>query len=87
MVAHEAKLSPLGEHRRLFLERAVAEAKREATRHALAVRELNQVAVGDDSAPGPPENQKSPNDPLRVTDGHGIGAQCNGTEEAGDEEQ
>src|SRR5437762_7418992 len=58
MVANEVELAVLGEDGGLVLERSVSESKHETRDDASWLRGLNQVAVGDGTAIGRPENEK-----------------------------
>jgi hypothetical protein len=88
VIAQQPKLPLLREHGGLVLERPVPEVENEAARHAVTLRRLNEVAVGDDGAAVErPKKEKPANDALRMPYGHRVRLQSSGTEVTGDDEQ
>src|SRR5262249_49718989 len=72
VVADQAESAILREHRRLVVERAVAELEDQPCRDAAGARKLNQVPVGENLALLRAQRQEPVDQPLGVTDGRKL---------------
>src|SRR5207253_10950512 len=75
MTAHEFEMAALRIDRGLVVQRPVFEAKHQTSRHTIAARELDEIAVRHMSSIQRAQSKKTVDDAFRMTHGDGLGEQ------------